>query len=319
LQNTLGQLGLGHNNPSPNFIERVKLNQNVNYNVKSIAAGRYQSFVWSTHPTTLANVFTSWGGDLVGDGSLLVRYSPKNIEIGHLQSIVKNYTAITSGYGTQYIHTPDSIFGFGDNAFKQLNSATPNSEVIAKFVLNYTLSQIDCSRKCYGITPEGKLISWGTIEEDYAASAQNGKIKFANIPNVKIDKFNFVHSNMQTLYLNSSTEGFHSMGLNTQAQLGDGTFTSRNAFTKLDMSRLHTHDSITMFDATYHALAVTQENDLVGWGSNERKELDPTSPYFFLTVPMILNFNKGKIKAVSVGYYSSLVIMENNMIYCMGA
>lgn len=58
--------------------------------------------------------------------------------------------------------------------------------------------------------------------------------------------------------------------LNTVAQMGDGTVSSRPLMTKIDNSRLHPVDQFVLFDAVNHALAVTIDNELLAWGTNER-------------------------------------------------
>lgn len=78
---------------------------------------------------------------------------------------------------------------------------------------NNTVLALDCSRKCFAITTNGVLISWGYTEEDLVAItvAKQEGAKVTEIKKLHNEKFTHISSRFQTVFLNA-TEGWFAFG-----------------------------------------------------------------------------------------------------------
>jgi uncharacterized repeat protein (TIGR02543 family) len=177
------------------------------------------------------------------------------------------------------------------------------------------------------VTTQGRVYAWGWNGYGQLGDGTNTNRNtptLSNVPNLQSGETIATISSESTHSLAVTTQGrVYAWGYNGLGQLGDGTTTSRNTPTLINVPNLQSGETIAQVTAgDSHSLAVTSQGRMYAWGYNTYGQLGDGTYNDRLT-PTLINvpsLQSGEtIAQVTAGYFHSLAVTTQGRVYTWGA
>jgi uncharacterized repeat protein (TIGR02543 family) len=277
--NWYGQLGDGTANSrtTPTLINVPNLQSGET--IAHISAGSIHSLAVTSQGRMYA-----WGynrSGQLGDGTYNDRSTPTLINVPNLQS-GETIAQVTAGdVHSLAVTTRGRVYAWGWNGYGQLGDGTYNDQSTPTLINVHNLqsgeSMAHISAGSYhslAVTTQGRVYAWGWNDGygQLGDGTYNDRLTptLINVPNLQSGE-SMAHISAGSYHsLAVTTQGrVYAWGWNGYGQLGDGTTTSRNTPTLINVPNLQSGETIAQVTAgSVHSLAVTTQGRVYAWGYN---------------------------------------------------
>ncbi|MEV5984906.1 Ig-like domain repeat protein [Streptomyces sp. NPDC052051] len=281
-----------------------------------IAAGDFHSLAVTSDGRVLAWGFNDHGQ--LGDGTTVNRSTPVEV---HLPAGVRA-TAVAGGEVHSMALTSDGrVFAWGAGFWGQLGNGTnadTSTPVEVHLPAGTRATAIATGyNHSLALTSDGRVLAWGLNDRgqlgDGTFTDRNTPVETLLPAGVQVTAI--AGGGYHSLALTSDGRVF-GWGLNTEGELGDGTFTNRNTPVE---TLLPAGVEITAIAAGgQHSLAVTSDGRVLAWGLNISGALgDGTTVNSSTPVEVLLPAGT-RVTAVTGGAYHSLAVTTDGRILGWG-
>jgi alpha-tubulin suppressor-like RCC1 family protein len=279
----------------------------------------------------------AWGANgsgQLGNGTTTSRNTPTLINVPNLQS-GETIAQVTAGSSHSLaVTTQGRVYAWGYNVAGQLGDGTttdrytPTLINVPNLQSGETIAQVTAgSVHSLAVTTQGRVYAWGY--NDYGqlgngTTTSRNTPTLINVPNLQSGETiaqvtaGYYHS------LAVTTQGrVYAWGYNDYGQLGNGTTTSRNTPTLINVPSLQSGETIAQVTAgSVHSLAFTTQGHVYAWGSNGSGRLGDgtTTNRYTPTLINVPNLQSGEtIAQVTAGYFHSLAVTTQGRVYAWGS
>jgi YD repeat-containing protein len=275
---------------------------------------------------------SNWGGQL-GDGTYNDRLTPTLINVPSLQS-GESIAHISAGSSHSLaVTTQGRVYAWGYNGEGRLGDGTSNDRSTPTLInvpnlqSGETIIQVTAGYfHSLAVTTQGRVYAWGWNfygQLGDGTSNDRSTPTLINVPSLQSGETIAQVTAGSSHSLAVTTQArVYSWGSNGSGQLGNGTTTSRNTPTLINVPNLQSGESIDHVSAgSSHSLAVTTQGRVYAWGSNGSGQLGDGTSSVRLTPTLInvLNLQSGEtIAQVTAGYSHSLAVTTQGRVYAWG-
>ncbi|THF81683.1 RCC1 domain-containing protein [Cohnella fermenti] len=297
-------------------------------NVRYISAGMYSSVAVLNDDTIMTWGHNGYGQ--LGTGDTATKLVPTLVPIdsrvshaynGYYNTFIVDYDSnvYAAGYNSSY------QLALGDNAYKSVfsritNLKVPSSPLLLEANLSYLFDgdplAIISSPYSYSsyLLKDGQVYAWGLNSYGQLGLGDTTSRYIPTlIPGLSgVKQLAVGYYFVLALLEDGTVKGW---GYNSSYRLGLGTTTSQYSPVTINMGG----DKIKQVAAGYdHALALTENDNILGWGSNSYGQLGlGTSTIASKATPTLIATSSG-MKQVVAGNYYSLGLSENGKVYSWG-
>ncbi|MCN9240191.1 Ig-like domain repeat protein [Streptomyces sp. RY43-2] len=281
-----------------------------------IAAGDFHSLAVTSDGRVLAWGFNNHGQ--LGDGTTVDRSTPVEV---HLPAGVRA-TAVAGGEVHSMALTSDGrVFAWGANFWGQLGNGTNTDtstpvEVHLPAGTRATAISVGFDHSL-ALTSDGRVLAWGLNDRgqvgDGTTTNTNTPVEVHLPAGVQVTAI--AGGGYHSLALTSDGRIF-GWGLNTEGELGDGTFTTR--LTPVETLLPAGVQITAIAGGGQHSLALTSDGRVLAWGLNINGALgDGTTVNSSTPVEVLLPAGT-RVTAVTGGSYHSLAVTSDGRILGWG-
>jgi alpha-tubulin suppressor-like RCC1 family protein len=329
--NGSGQLGDGtsNNRSTPTLINVPSLQSGET--IAQVTAGYYHSLAVTTQGRVYA-----WGynGDgQLGDGTTTRRTTPTLINVPSLQS-GETIAQVTAGdVHSLAVTTQGRVYAWGYNSEGQLGDGTttrrttPTLINVPNLQSGETIAQVTAGYDhSLAVTTQGRVYAWGNNGSGQlgdGTSNNRSTPTLINVPNLQSGESMAHISAGSSHSLAVTTQGrVYAWGWNGEGQLGNGTTTSHNTPTLINVPNLQSGESMAHVSAGFgHSLAVTTQGLVYTWGWNGSGQLGDGT-YNNRSTPTLINVpnlqSGERIDHVSASNFHSLAVTSQGRVYAWG-
>ena len=317
--NYYGQLG-DDTTDDKNTPTSISLGSESTSKVKELSGGVHTCAIDSL------NKLFCWGynnkGQL-GDASTIDRHTPTEIDLGIASSHAVQVSL--GGYHSCAIDSLNNLLCWGRNDEGQVGDATnvnKNSPVLiapgtaSSYVIEISLGYV---HTC-AIFNNGDLKCWGS---NYFGQLGNGGNDNLNIPTLISLGANVTPTQIELgLYHTCAVDNLSVLrcwGHNNNGQLGDGSNTNRNTPTPVSLPS-NAATIIQLSLGSDHTCAISDTNDLLCWGDNDKGRLgDGTTVSKNTPTSISLSGADGVYATqISLGWGHTCAFDNSGVLYCWG-
>jgi alpha-tubulin suppressor-like RCC1 family protein len=239
--------------------------------VTAVAAGELHSLA-----LTSTGLVFAWGNNVtgqLGNGTTTNSSTPVAVSL----PLGTTVTAIASGYyHSMAVTSTGQVLAWGENAFGALgNGATTNSStpVAVSLAAGTTVTAIAAGgRHSLAVTSTGQVLAWG--RNDFGQLGNGTTTQSSTPVAVTLASRTAVTAiaggSNHSLALTSTGQAL-AWGYNLNGQLGNGTTTNSSTPVAVSLSSGTTATAIAA--GSFHSLALTSTNQVLGWGTNDSGQL----------------------------------------------
>lgn len=307
-RNTFGMLGRGTDQPDSD----VNPGEVVNLpNVVAVSAGYWNSAALKSDGTVWA-----WGAGPLGDGTSAGSWTPVQVSTSTGMTNVVAVHAGGSDETTIALDADGHVWTWGSAFFGQLGYSQPSGVALNPGQVNGLDCVVDVSMgwsSAAAVTSDGSLWVWGT---NYSGQLGLGTVGGTfTTPQRVVDLANVVDVECGGVHILArlADGSVWAAGSNQQGQLGDGTLTDRNRFTRV----INMPDAIAISAGGLHSLAIRADSSAWGWGMNGSGELGVNFGVGWNPTPLHIPA-PATVRSIDGGYGFSAFVAGDGTIWTCG-
>jgi alpha-tubulin suppressor-like RCC1 family protein len=299
--NSVGQIGDSSSStsrPSPTLA-----------NMSGALGGKYVASIFAgaefTIVITTEGKIAGWGSNSngqLGDNTASSKNYPVSMDMTAMSG--KKAVAVAAGsYHTLVRASDGSIYAVGQNTYGQLGDSTTSQRtgLVAVNIMamtGTTIFAMDAGNQdsiILAADPDTSTAATTTLTPTPATTVST-VMKLTNV--------------ITTLY---------QWGANTNAQLADGTFTSKSSAIVLNFTMaLNGKYVVAVAAGYYHNLGLTSDNLVIAWGSNTNGELGDNTTTTRVNITFTKMSGMGQVASIYAGFHHSIAITVTGAVYGWG-
>ncbi len=307
-RNTFGMLGRGTNLPDSDVNPAEVANLT---NVVAVSAGYWNSAALKSDGTVWM-----WGAGPLGNGTNTESWTPVQVSTSTGMTNIVQVCAGGSDKTTIALDADGHVWTWGSAFFGQLGYSQPSGVALNPGQVNGLDCVVDISMgytSAAAVAADGTLWVWGT---NYSGQLGLGAVGGTyTAPQRVLDLNNVVDVDCGGIHILArlADGSVWAAGSNSQGQLGDGTLTDRNRFTRV----INMPDAIAISAGILHSLAIREDATAWGWGMNGSGELGVNFGVSLNPTPLHIPA-PATARAVDAGYSFSAFVAGDGTIWTCG-
>lgn len=306
--NAYGQLGNGSAKDSTTPVQVKNLN-----NVVAIAAGLYHNVAVKSDGTVWA-----WGANFtgqLGNNTLVNSNVPVQMLVSAAPNVgLANGIAVAAGWYHSMVLTTGGLYTVGDNTYGEIGDGTNTRRLMAVPIALPGVTAI-AGGEGYSValTNTGQVWAWGA---DFLGELGDGAFINQNAPVLNATLANIVQISAKastTLALDNKGVVW-GWGVNDGGQVGNGGVAS--PVTPPGQSNVSNFVVTSIAAGGFHSLAITNDAEIIGWGTNSTGQLSNIPPQTFTAATGLSSV--GGVVQLAAGISHSLGYKPDGTVIAFG-